>query len=666
MKEVLFVQLPPPRFSFEKSPTNIPLAAGFLESAFRLSRPEHASCAVLPPSVTDVFADTGLAAAVAARGPALVAMTLYVWNAARSLFLASNIKRSSPGTRVIVGGPEVTPDNAWVIHHPALDAGIFGEGESRIGRMVDAMLSSASPEEIPGSFFRSNGQVRVNMREPEQWDLHSCPYPYLDGAIQPSLDGTIFLETVRGCPFKCRYCYYHKAFHDVRMHPAASIEQVLDLAYDPESAVREIYLMDPTFNARRGFREILASMARRRVRKDIAIHTELRPDLLTREDVRLMSEAGLRSAEVGLQTTNAEALEEAGRRGDLKKIARGVDLLKEAGPEVTTGIIVGLPRDTQRAFSRTVTWLKTTGAYSVVHPFVLSVLPGTDFRARAEELGLAYDSRPPYYVRSTPSFPADAFRAALLECEETFAMELDSIPLPSLVSRGTAVIAQPDEAEYISKWIVEQPEQRGWESVIAGVVARATDPFTLWLRGGRAGDAEAEMLRMLEQFVLGNPHGVLNVVLEFSEPPRERFFRRALDLAADPGLFLNRSYQPLYEEGEVVTPNFVVVMKDPGSESQRDMLQEELAADATVVWERDRLDAGHLGESVTPLLISATMDDMEQSMDEILHLLEGIHANQLDEVLFRDMLLQQVWNYRTSRLDPAYLLAESILVTPSS
>ena len=86
---------------------------------------------MLPTSITDVFADAGLAAAVARRRPALVAMTLYVWNVARSLFLASNIKRHAPGTRVIVGGPEVTPDNAWVVHHPALDAGVFGEGESR-------------------------------------------------------------------------------------------------------------------------------------------------------------------------------------------------------------------------------------------------------------------------------------------------------------------------------------------------------------------------------------------------------------------------------------------------------------------------------------------------------------------------------------------------------
>ena len=78
----------------------------------------------------DVFADQGLVLEIVKRQPAIVAMTLYVWNVDRSLFLASNIKKLSPQTRILVGGPEVTPDNAWVMRHPSVDAGVFGEGES--------------------------------------------------------------------------------------------------------------------------------------------------------------------------------------------------------------------------------------------------------------------------------------------------------------------------------------------------------------------------------------------------------------------------------------------------------------------------------------------------------------------------------------------------------
>ena len=231
MKSALFLQLPPPRFSFEEPPTNIPLAAGFVLAALEASGPQSIRAEILGPEITDVFADQGLAGKVADTRPAVVALTLYVWNVERSLFLASNIKRRLPSTQILVGGPEVTPDNKWVLEHPAVDAGVFGEGESRIAPLLEALGDRRQPLGIPGIFFKDSLGLHVNEASPGTWNLESCPYPYLDARIGPSRDGTLFLETVRGCPFRCRYCYYHKSFRDVRPHPSASIEKVLDLAY---------------------------------------------------------------------------------------------------------------------------------------------------------------------------------------------------------------------------------------------------------------------------------------------------------------------------------------------------------------------------------------------------------------------------------------------------
>jgi hypothetical protein len=348
----------------------------------------------------------------------------------------------------------------------------------------------------------------------------------------------------------------------------------------------------------------------------------------------------------------------------VEKIARGANLLKEAGIEVTTGIILGLPHETPSSFSATLKWLQRTEAYSVVHPFVLSVLPGTDFRARASELGLKYDSRPPYYVHATSTFPQEALQGALLECEEVFDMELDYIAPPSLVDSGPDVVTAPDQAQYISKWIVLRPDgssnmrKRSWE-----VAQKATDPFTLWFRGSGPNAAEAEMLEILRGFSLANPHAVLNIVLELSDLPFPDFFQKALDVAADPGLFINRSYQPLYGEAELVSPSFIVIARDPGSGSNRDRVSEQVAGRATVVWEWKELDPKLLKDSTAPLLISAPLTELTQGLDEILSALEQAHQDHPDEVLFRDPLLQQIWDHRTRCLDPAYLFRERILVT---
>ena len=617
---------------------------------------------VLPPEAADIWADRGLALEIARTRPAIVAMTLYVWNVERSLFLAADIKRRAPGTTIIVGGPEVTPDNLWVLLHPAVDVGVFGEGESRIGALMDALANCWSFDGIPGIFFKDRGELRTNSGSSSAWDLSSSPYPYLDGRISPSKDGTLFLETVRGCPFRCRYCYYHKAFRRMRFHPRPSIDQVLDFAYSADEAVREIYLMDPTFNARKGFRALLRSMAQRRRGKDLAVHTELRADSLSREDVNLLKDAGLVTAEVGLQTTNPEALNEAGRRQDLGRTARGVTLLKEAGIEVTTGIILGLPKDTPETFAATLNWLKQTGTYSVIHPFVLSMLPGTDFRARASALGITYSSRPPYYVQATPTFPKHEFRHALLECESTFEMELDYIPPPSLIDRGAGLIAKLEDAPYVSKWIVHPLGGADWLRLVPEVVSKAADPFIFWFRGIWAADAEKAILKILREFSLANPHSCLHVVLEFGDPPGMPFFQKALDVSADPTIFLNQSYRPLYREGEVVSPSFTVLLPDPGNSRARALISKKFSSMATVVWDWTSPDETRLTTSEAPLLISPSMTEHNGSVDGLLAALQGVHGDHPEEVLFRDPIFQQVWNYRTRKLDPNAAWPERILM----
>jgi hypothetical protein len=659
MKSALFLQLPPPRFSFEEPPTNIPLAAGFVVAALEASEPQSIRAEILGPEITDVFADQGLAGKVADERPAVVALTLYVWNVERSLFLASNIKRRLPSAVVLVGGPEVTSDNKWVLEHPAVDAGVFGEGESRIAPLLEALANRRHPLGIPGIFFKDSGGIHVNEASQGTWNLEWCPYPYLDGRIGPSRDGTLFLETVRGCPFRCRYCYYHKSFRDVRPHPVASIEKVLDLAYARDSVVKEIYLMDPTFNAQPGFRDLLRSITRRRGQKDLRLHAELRGDTLTPDDVRLLKDAGLATAEVGLQSINPAALLAAGRQVDPDKVSRGVRWLKESDIDVTTGIILGLPEDTPEGFSGTLEWLKRTRAYSVVHPFVLSVLPGTDFRARAANLGLQYDPRPPYYVRSTETFPEEEFRPALLRCEQMFDMELDYMPLPSLVDAGPGLFTALDEAAYVSKWIVN-PEYVEWARVLTGVIRKATDPFVIWFRGRYC---EPAMLTMLQEFTHANPHAVLNVVLDFRDLPPVSFFDRAIERAAHPGLFLNRSYHPLYPEGEVVSINFTVVLPDPGQSRERERIASDYLSVASVVWETDWPDEEGIDDTQVPLLVSKPLSRVADTYKGILKALNRVHGDSPEQVLFRDNQLQQAWNTLTRNVDPASRLPEKILAT---
>ena len=107
--------------------------------------------------------------------------------------------------------------------------------------------------------------------------------------------------------------------------------------------------------------------------------------------------------------------------------------------DVTTGIILGLPGDTPEGFSKTLNRLKETQAFSVIQPFTLAILPGSDFRREAGKLRVQYDESPPYYIKSSDTFSSDSMKMCLDEFEETFEVELDYIGAPSLVESDSNV-----------------------------------------------------------------------------------------------------------------------------------------------------------------------------------------------------------------------------------
>ncbi len=77
----------------------------------------------------------------------MVGFTCYLWNIERTLWIAQRIKDRRPEVRILIGGPEVTLDNAWVLTDPAVDYAIIGEGEQTFAELLSALVTR---DEIDG------------------------------------------------------------------------------------------------------------------------------------------------------------------------------------------------------------------------------------------------------------------------------------------------------------------------------------------------------------------------------------------------------------------------------------------------------------------------------------------------------------------------------------
>ena len=149
LRSVWLVQLPIPPLGPEPIRGNVPLAAAYLKlwaeqgtgcsRRFTFSRPARPiSLAIAPWS-----------AALAEREPWLVGFTCYLWNIERTLWIARELKRLRPGVRIVLGGPEITADNAWVLETPDYDFAVIGEGEQTFASFCSALLDDEPCRPLP-------------------------------------------------------------------------------------------------------------------------------------------------------------------------------------------------------------------------------------------------------------------------------------------------------------------------------------------------------------------------------------------------------------------------------------------------------------------------------------------------------------------------------------
>jgi radical SAM superfamily enzyme YgiQ (UPF0313 family) len=509
-RTVLLVQLPIPPLGPQPIRGNVPLAAGYLKLFARLRGLDaFYDIRILPTREANELGDRALVEAILSPGPWLVGFTCYLWNIDRTLWIAARLKERRPDLRIVIGGPEVTADNAWVLQTPAVDYAVIGEGEQTFADLLWSLMHDEKPPtSIDGLYVneRLSGAVRLpNFRKPLP-DLDAISSPYLAGILDARDEQMLLLETIRGCVFKCKFCYYPKSYDGLYFLSEEKI--VANLEHAQDRGAKEVVLLDPTLNQRKDFADFLRLLVRHNPDRQFTFFGELRAEGITHETAKLLREANFTEVEVGLQSIDPQAQELMDRKNNLRAVERGVRAMMAEGIKVKVDLIVGLPGDTVESVRRGMAYLHDRGLYSDVQVFNLAILPGTAFRHEAERLGLKYQPRPPYYVLETPTLRREDIFQLMQEAQEVFAIDWDPLPPPEIDNRQV-VIAQRGEAEYVP-WCqvdLERPTR------LPPAEQRA-QAFTLWLRSADFREHGKRAARLIGQMLADNPFTTLQVVVE--------------------------------------------------------------------------------------------------------------------------------------------------------
>ena len=327
----------------------------------------------------------------------IIGFSTYIWNKKYVLSLAELVKLRLNKT-VILGGPEVSYNAREILEgNPFVDAVISGEGEEPFYQIA----VGKNYDEISGLCFRKNGEIIV--REPHV-SKKNPPFPYSQKYLD-SLSGRIaYLETSRGCPFRCAFCLSGRQgsvrFFDIE----ESKRKILLLA---NSGTQTVKFIDRTFNAdRKRANEIFSFIIDeygKKIPTSVCFHFEIEPNLVDDEAIKVIEKApvGLFQFEIGLQSFNEKTLQYIYRHSNLEKTVNAIKRIVCLGNiHVHVDLIAGLSFETMESFADGFNKALKLRPHMLQLGF-LKMLHGAEMREDNERFEAEYSSEPPYEITST-------------------------------------------------------------------------------------------------------------------------------------------------------------------------------------------------------------------------------------------------------------------------
>lgn len=342
--------------------------------------------------------------------PDILAATTWLFNHEQLMHVASRVKALLPEACLVLGGPEFLGDNEEFLRkNPFVDCVFRGEGEEVFPQWLTCWNHPEQWHTVPGlcyltpnKEYKDNGIARVlnfaGLVPPEQSRFFNWSKPFVQ------------LETTRGCFNTCAFCVSggEKPVHTLSIE---SIRERLQLIH--AHGIKNVRVLDRTFNYNpRRAKELLRLFLE--FHPDIRFHLEIHPALLSeelKEELSLLPK-GLLHLEAGIQSLREPVLEKSRRMGKLSDALDGLRFLC-ALPNMEThaDLIAGLPLYHLHEIFEDV---RTLAGYAAgeIQLESLKLLPGTEMRRRAEELGIKYSPLPPYEVLQTHEISVSELQTA--------------------------------------------------------------------------------------------------------------------------------------------------------------------------------------------------------------------------------------------------------------
>lgn len=280
------------------------------------------------------------------------------------------IRAAAPNAKIVVGNLHASIYHREMVESGIADIVVRGEAEETVVDLDACLNDGRDPTGVLGVTFRVDGGVVANPDRETPADLDALAPPawrlfdvkkYVTPPVMAERRTFLPVSASRGCPFKCTFCAQNVLSPRLRKRNMDAVAAEIENVHG-RFGVDRFWFTDAIFPLNRADAEVFCSgMVKRGLHRKIRWITETRAELVDRELLRMMKEAGLKVLTLGLESGSEKVL--AGIKPGMSpdKGARAVAAAAAEGVLSWGLFIVGMPGETAATIEETIDYSKRIG-----------------------------------------------------------------------------------------------------------------------------------------------------------------------------------------------------------------------------------------------------------------------------------------------------------------